>query len=133
MSTGFMLDGNHDISLLEGKLVTISDEELTAQSLETRLLFNKGESPFNSEYGFPYQEIMGARTIDLKLLENEVKKYILDTENVEKFSLFEFEYTSDGSRKLGIKFSVVTPSGLQVNGTLLPTGSFITVNAWSGS
>ncbi len=107
----------HDLVIENGQLVIISDDEVIARNLESRLSTLKGEWILDTSYGYEYRNALGARVTDLQLIESSIKSYILDTEGVTSISTFKLDYEPANQRRLIITFGVLT-----VNNTIVEIG-----------
>ena len=101
---GFKLDNNGDIAIENGEIAFVSDNELTAQTLQTVLGTNKGEWFMNENEGVDFGFLLGKGiTDDMRLGQVTDAAYQVD----ERLQVVGFSCEEESStRKSTIHFSV---------------------------
>ncbi len=67
--TGFMLK-NGDLSITNGEIDMVENDELTIQTIQSVLSTNKGEWMFNADEGIDFDTILGKQRIKIKTPED---------------------------------------------------------------
>jgi len=100
--------GTHDLIVSGGAIVVISDSNVIARNLESRLQMLKGEWILDTTYGYDFTKVFGQRIVDLQIIETTLKSYILATEGVVTINTFKLDYDGGDNRLLKLTFSVKT-------------------------
>lgn len=111
MSTDIVLDPNtHDVDLSTGfaKLHS-SDVPATAQRIKQALLLRRGEWFVDTQVGVPYQQDFFQTKNSKSLIDDFMRSYILQVENVN--SVISYSSTIGSDRTLSISVSILTDTG----------------------
>jgi hypothetical protein len=94
-----------------GNLVFVDGDEEIAQMLQVNLKFFRGEWELDPDAGTPYYpRILGAKPLNLALIESIMRESILTSPGVEEITKFELDYT-EATRRLSLDFAVRAQSG----------------------
>lgn len=111
MSTDIVLDPNtHDVDLSTGFAQLFSEDvPATAQRIKQALLLRRGEWFVNTQIGVPYQQDFFQSKNSQSLIDDFLRAYILQVENVSR--ILDYSSTIGNDRALTVNFSVLTETG----------------------
>lgn len=98
---GFALDQNGDVVIQNNKIVMVSDNELTRQTMRTVVGTNNGEWFLNTDEGINFKNIL-VKNPDYDVIKGEVTDGIKQVDK--DFVLNSFDYSLDKNRNLKIDF-----------------------------
>lgn len=109
------LDATHDLALEDGDLALIDGPEQVAQSVDLSIRIWEGEWFLDRRIGIDYRGKVFGKNTHPVIRDAEIKSEILNVEEVEEFSNYTAEVTSD--RGLFVDYALATNEG-DVSGEL---------------
>lgn len=109
---GFKLDQNGDVVIRNGRIETVSDDELMRQTVQTVIGTNLGEWFLNEEEGINFRNLL-TKNPDMDIVRDEVMSGLIQVD--ETFIITSFEAHIEG-RKLYVSFKAVNEEGSEVEG-----------------
>lgn len=87
--SAFKIDANHDLSVVNGRLELVTGSEEVAQRIKTRVLFIKGESLTDKDYGVDYfGRVFGGGPGRKVIADAELKRIVAETDGVRRMRSF---------------------------------------------
>jgi hypothetical protein len=94
-----------------GNLLFVDGDTEIAQMVQVNLQFFRGEWELDPDAGTPYYpRILGAKPLNLALIESIMRESILTSPGVEEITKFELDYNVS-TRRLSLDFAVRAQSG----------------------
>lgn len=106
------LDTNGDLNFDDsGNITFVTGATEIAQMVQSNLRFFRGEWELDPDAGTPYfPRLLGAKPLNLSLVESIMRASILATTGTEEITKFELDYTAS-TRRLRVDFAVRAQSG----------------------
>ena len=116
----FALDENNNLILSRGNLLFINNADTVVQRVKNRLLFFQGEWFLDLNEGTPWYQEIFVKPINLNRITSVLKQRILETEGVNRITLFDISEYEPNSRKLSINFEAETIYGDIISSAEIP-------------
>lgn len=101
--TGFALDKNNDIMILNNQVQMVNGTGLLKQTIKTVIGTNKGEWCLNEDEGINFQNILGKSLPDDEVIKNELEQGIMQVDSSFVITSLTSNFDSK-SRTLNITF-----------------------------